>query len=238
MSWIQDAGHGGSDPGAVANGLKEKDLTLEAALYVNKRLKEHGIQSTLTRSSDTTLARSNRTNMVSKHKKCISHHFNAGGGNGFECIHSQYSNGSFERILLDEFKKAGYPVRPNPIFTRKLANGKDYYYMHRETGACRTTIIEYDFVDGPNANKLKDKKYREGMYECVVRAICREEGVTYKPLKEDKPMSQEPSDWAKKEKVIEKAKQYGISDGSRPKDPATREEVMAMLVRLYEKLSK
>jgi N-acetylmuramoyl-L-alanine amidase len=25
---VLDAGHGGHDPGAVANGLKEKDLTL------------------------------------------------------------------------------------------------------------------------------------------------------------------------------------------------------------------
>lgn len=28
-----DPGHGGSDPGAVANGLKEKDLTLSIAKH-------------------------------------------------------------------------------------------------------------------------------------------------------------------------------------------------------------
>ena len=28
---VVDAGHGGEDPGALGNGLKEKDLTLQAA---------------------------------------------------------------------------------------------------------------------------------------------------------------------------------------------------------------
>lgn len=64
--------------------------------------------------------------------------------------------------------------------------------MHRRTGACRTTIVEYDFVDGPQAAKLKDKKYREGMYECVIKAICRHEGVQYKPPYVPKPQP-EPS---------------------------------------------
>ncbi|MCC3356877.1 N-acetylmuramoyl-L-alanine amidase [Bacillus sp. REN16] len=179
MSWIQDAGHGGSDPGAVANGNTEKVYTLEAALYVDKRLAELGIASDLTRSSDVTLDPGPRTTKVKNYKKCISHHFNAGGGSGVETIHSIYSDGKFEQMLIEEFKKAGYPVRPRPVYTRKNSAGGDYYYMHRLTGACRTTILEYEFVDGPQSDKIKDKSYREGMYECVVRAICREEGVSY-----------------------------------------------------------
>ncbi len=34
-------------------------------------------------------------------------------------------------------------------------------------------------MDGPQSDKIKDKTYREGMYECVIRAICWEEGVSY-----------------------------------------------------------
>lgn len=180
--WIQDAGHGGNDGGAAANGLVEKVLTLEAATYVNQRLKELGVNTTVTRSGDVNLSSARRTDLVKKYDKCISHHFNAGGGEGAEFIHSIYADGKFEEILLDEFKKSGYPVRPNPIYTRKYSNRKnlDYYYMHRDTGKCRVTIVEYDFLDGKNASKLKSKSYREGMYDCVVRAICREEGISYK----------------------------------------------------------
>lgn len=182
VKWIQDAGHGGTDPGATANGHIEKEYTLEAALYVQKRLQDHGIASDITRTTDKTLSVEERTNMVKKYKRCISHHFNAGGGSGLECIHSIYADGKFEQMIVEEFKKAGYPVRPRPVFSKKNSKGQDWYYMHRQTGNCRTTIIEYDFLDGANSNKLKDKKYREGMYECVVKAICRLEGVEYKPL--------------------------------------------------------
>lgn len=183
--YLQDGGHGGSDPGAVKNGNIEKVYTLEAATYVDKRLGEHGIHSDMTRSADVTLDENARVTKVknSGAKRCISHHFNAGGGEGAEFIHSIYSDGKFEELLKDEFRKAGYPLRPRTIFTRKGSNGQDYYYMHRRTGSVSTTIIEYEFVDGDNAEKIKSKAYREGMYECVVRAVCRQEKVTYKPLK-------------------------------------------------------
>jgi N-acetylmuramoyl-L-alanine amidase len=180
--WINDGGHGGADPGAVSNGNVEKVYTLEASLYVQKRLKQCGIDSDVTRTGDTTLSQSQRTGKVKKYKKALSHHFNGGGGTGVEFIHSIFADGKFEHLLLDEFKKAGYDVRPKPIYFRKGSDGSDYYYMHRETGACRTTIIEYDFVDGENAEVIKSKAHREGMYECVVRAVCRDEGVTYKPV--------------------------------------------------------
>lgn len=201
MSWIQDAGHGGSDPGAVADGNTEKIYTLEAALYVDKRLAELGIASDLTRSSDVTINPEPRTSKVKKYKKCISHHFNAGGGSGVETIHSIYANGSFEQMLIEEFRKAGYPVRPRSVYTRKNSSGGDYYYMHRLTGNCRTTILEYEFVDGTQSDKIKNKSYREGMYESVVRAICREEGVSYvgpgtgqKPAPKPEPTPEPPKE--------------------------------------------
>ena len=33
---VVDAGHGGSDPGAVSGNLRESDFNLEAALYMYK----------------------------------------------------------------------------------------------------------------------------------------------------------------------------------------------------------
>jgi N-acetylmuramoyl-L-alanine amidase len=47
--------------------------------------------------------------------------------------------------------------------------------------------------------------------------------------KEDKPMNNEPSPWAKE--AWEKAIKKGITDGTRPKDPTTREEVITLLSR-------
>lgn len=179
---IHDAGHGGTDPGATKNGNIEKEYTLEATLYIQDRLKELGLDSDVTRDKDVTISNSARTSLVSQYKQCISHHFNAGGGSGVEVIHSIYADGKFEEIIIQEFTKAGYPIRPRPVYSRKLSNGQDYYFMHRNTGNARVTIIEYDFVDGPQSEKIKDKDYRIGMYECVIRALCKRHNILYKPV--------------------------------------------------------
>lgn len=236
MSWIQDAGHGGIDPGAVANGNIEKIYTLEAALYVNKRLNEHGITSVCSRTEDVTLEENQRVNLVKNYKKAISHHFNAGGGSGAECIVSQYANKTLANLIIDKFKENKFPVRPNAVFTRKLPNGQDYYYMHRRTGNCDVTIVEYDFVDGPQSDKIKDKAYREKMYEAVVEAMCISEGIKYQSLV-NKPVEvvtkqdeNEPSSWAKTE--WNKAVTKGIFDGTNPRNAFTREQAAIVLDRL------
>lgn len=47
-----DPGHGGHDPGAVANGLKEKDVVLGVGLHLKKYLEDAGIKVIMTRSTD------------------------------------------------------------------------------------------------------------------------------------------------------------------------------------------
>ena len=183
---INDAGHGGIDSGATHNGNIEKVYTLEASLYVQNRLRELGLNTDVTRGKDITLTNEERTAIVSQYDYCISHHFNAGGGSGVECIHSIYADGKFEHSIINNFKDTGYPVRPTPVFSKRNSKGKDYYYMHRETGKCRVTIVEYDFVDGPQSEKIKDKEYREGMYECVIKAVCKRHGIEYKLPVEEK----------------------------------------------------
>ena len=46
------AGHGGSDPGAVANGLREKDGNLQTMLACRDVLKAHGIDVVCSRTTD------------------------------------------------------------------------------------------------------------------------------------------------------------------------------------------
>lgn len=83
---VVDAGHGGADPGAVSGNLKEKDLTLEAANYMYKRLQELGIPAVITRDYDENLSRADRLKRAnqafggSKDAILISNHINAGGG--------------------------------------------------------------------------------------------------------------------------------------------------------------
>ena len=64
---IIDPGHGGKDPGAIGpTGLKEKDVTLGIALYIEKLLKGAGIPTYLTRSKDEFVYLENRTNFANQ----------------------------------------------------------------------------------------------------------------------------------------------------------------------------
>ncbi len=85
---VVDAGHGGNDPGALSGSLKEKDLNLQAAQYMYKRLQELGIPTTIVRNTDETLDRKERVQRIlnaygnSPDVILISNHINAGGANG------------------------------------------------------------------------------------------------------------------------------------------------------------
>ena len=51
-SMMLDSGHGGSDPGAVYQGRREKDDTLRLTLAVGEILQENGIEVLYTRTTD------------------------------------------------------------------------------------------------------------------------------------------------------------------------------------------
>lgn len=81
---LLDPGHGGYDPGAVYNGLKEKDLNLVLALKVAEKL--DGLKVLLTRERDIYVSLADRVALSRRAEPnlFLSLHANAGGGRGFE----------------------------------------------------------------------------------------------------------------------------------------------------------
>lgn len=61
---VLDPGHGGKDPGAVAFGLREKDLNLQIALKMEKELQRLGADVRLTRRDDRYLKLAERTELA------------------------------------------------------------------------------------------------------------------------------------------------------------------------------
>jgi N-acetylmuramoyl-L-alanine amidase len=76
---VVDAGHGGHDPGAVGNGLKEKDINLKAAIELADSIKKLGMDVKLTRADDRYLKLGERTLFANNAKAdvFISLHCNA-----------------------------------------------------------------------------------------------------------------------------------------------------------------
>jgi N-acetylmuramoyl-L-alanine amidase len=61
---VIDAGHGGKDPGAMANALREKDINLKVALKLSRKLRDKGYDVRLTRETDVYLKLQERTDIA------------------------------------------------------------------------------------------------------------------------------------------------------------------------------
>lgn len=184
---VIDSGHGGSDSGAIGNGIIEKNLTLNISKYMYDRLKELGVPVKLTRDMDVDLPASERPQKVldqfgnGSDVIVVSNHINAGGAEGAEVIYALRNKDTLAKKILDELEKQGQLVRK--YYQRRLPSdyNKDYYYMLRNTPNTESLIVEYGFLDNASdANKLKNnyKKYAEA----VVKAVTEYAGYKYVPL--------------------------------------------------------
>ncbi len=183
---VVDAGHGGSDPGAVSNGLQEKDFTLQAAEYMYQRLQELGIPAVIIRDSDESLSREERLRRAneafggSSNAILISNHINAGGGEGAEVIYALRNSSTLARNILESIGQEGQIMRK--YYQRRLPEdpSKDYYYIIRETNPMQSLLVEYGFIDNAN-DRVKLQNDLLNYVEAVVRAIANYAGVTYVP---------------------------------------------------------
>ena len=172
-------GHGGSDPGAVANNTKEKDLNLSIALACKDMLSKHGVNVKLSRSQDENDPLSDEIRECNAFAPdlAVDIHNNAGGGDGAEVFH-HYGGGKSKTLaenILGEIVKVGQNSRGAKI--RKNSNGKDYYGFIRET-SCPSVIVECAFVD--NASDLKilaTESQRKSMGEAIAKGILKTLGV-------------------------------------------------------------
>ncbi len=87
-----DAGHGGKDPGAMANGVVEGDLVLKTVKLLGANLKKRGFTVLYTRSKDTFLKLEERTRIANRRGADIfvSIHVNANHDAGVRGIETYY----------------------------------------------------------------------------------------------------------------------------------------------------
>ena len=172
-------GHGGSDPGAVANGVKEKDLNLSIALACRDMLEWYGVTVGMSRTKD------ENDPIGEEVKECnafapdfaVDIHNNAGGGDGGEVFY--HYGGGKGRVLaeniLAEIVKVGQNSRG--IKTRRNSSGKDYYAFIRNTN-CPAVIVECAFVDNPtDLQILSTEEKRKEMGVAIAKGILKTLGV-------------------------------------------------------------
>lgn len=181
-----DVGHGGSDPGAVGNGLKEKDLTLQISKKINDLLKNYeGITVKMSRSTDKTLSLKQRTDEANKWGADIllSIHINAGGGTGFESFiyNGNVSSNTvkYRDTIHNEIMKQLKGVRDRG---KKRAN----FHMLRES-KMSAILTENMFIDTKkDADQLKKQsfinKIAQGHVNGIVKLFNLKKKKTNKPV--------------------------------------------------------
>ncbi|WP_084783641.1 N-acetylmuramoyl-L-alanine amidase [Paenibacillus sp. FJAT-26967] len=167
-----DPGHGGTDSGAVANGLREKDLTLKMAQLIGKYLSGR-VDVRFTRTADKYVGLSERANKANKEgvDYFLSIHFNKGGGTGFE---------SFVYLGADKGRTAA--VR-SKIHDKVAAVFKRYglrdrgkkeadFAVLRET-TMPAVLLEYGFLDSAKDSALfKDDNFLDELARATADGLA------------------------------------------------------------------
>lgn len=174
-------GHGGSDPGAVANGFKEKDLNLSIALACQEELVRHGVTVLMNRTKDETEDLTQRIVECNKFSPdlALDIHNNAGGGDGAEVFH-HYKGGKGKTLannILAEVVSIGQNSRGAK--TKKNSSGQDYFGFIRST-TCPAVIVECAFLDNKNDIKILDTtEEQKAMGVAIAKGILKTLGISY-----------------------------------------------------------
>ena len=172
-------GHGGSDPGAVANGFKEKDLNLSIALACRDVLERHGVNVLMSRTKDEDDITSIKECNAYNPDYALDIHNNAGGGDGAEIFY-HYGGGTGKTLaqnVLNEIVKIGQNSRG--IKTKRNAFGFDYYGFIRQTSA-PAIIIECAFVDNKTDLAIIDTEAeRKTMGIAIAKGVLSTLGIAY-----------------------------------------------------------
>ncbi|NLC63863.1 MAG: hypothetical protein GX759_07375 [Thermoanaerobacterales bacterium] len=235
MKILLDPGHGGKDSGASANGLREKDITLQLAKKINDELDEFGIEVALTREDDVYMELAQRI------RPCdisVSIHVNAGGGQGLETWISIFNKSVESRKLGKSIHKnilELVPFKDRGLKSKKNSAGNaDYLFMIRKPVGV-PVLVECGFIDNTEDVKIIRNSIDDialGIANGIIEYLRIEEDWVFK----DVPKSH----WAYGS--IERLANLGILKGDkglfRPNEPMKRAEAAVMIDRVLKLLGK
>lgn len=176
------AGHGGTDSGAVSNGLYEKTINLNTLLACKNELERHGVTVVCSRIKDENdpVTEETKEANASGADLAISFHANAGGGDGFEAFYFNPSpKGKKLATLCEKYVK---------ILGQNSRGVKDGNHLHfiRKT-AMTAVLVESFFVDNDKDKCVGDTVAEHTAFGVAyAKAILEYFGIAYK---ENKPAS-------------------------------------------------
>lgn len=113
-----DPGHGGKDPGAIANGVREKDINLRMAKILGRMLQDQGFDVLYTRTSDVFISLEERTARANAKDAdlFVSVHCNAYSDSSIRGLEIYYLN------LATDAQAVRVAARENGVSAKKISD--------------------------------------------------------------------------------------------------------------------
>lgn len=167
---VIDAGHGGHDRGGIPQNLiPEKNVALDVALRVSRRLRDAGLRTVLTRSSDVFVTLAERVAISNAQKKAIfvSIHFNSALRPGACGIETYFNKSQTARTLAGMIQRNCMRTTNGENRGIKSAN----YFVLRKN-KLPAVLVECGFLTNrQDASMASSAEYRERLAAQISRAI-------------------------------------------------------------------
>lgn len=183
-----DAGHGGFDAGASANGISEKDINLSVAQKLKDIISQNGGTAIMTRDSDTSTADENRSDGSSAKKsdlirrkemvkECnadifVSIHMNKFPQEKYYGAQVFYASSPDDSRYLGENIQSALIRNLNDGNTRVAKKAENNIFILKNAEV-PSVIVECGFLSNPQeAEKLKSDEYRAKLSSAIYDGIC------------------------------------------------------------------
>jgi N-acetylmuramoyl-L-alanine amidase len=171
---VIDAGHGGHDPGAQANGVNEAELTLDVATRLSRLLqKQQGVEVVMTRDSDVFVPLEERTAIANREGAdlFLSIHANASRNpkaRGIETYFLNFANNpEAEAVAARENSTSGRAMHSLPDIVKAIA-------LNNKLDESRdfAEIVQHSMVRklGPKNKQLRDLGVKQAPFVVLIGA--------------------------------------------------------------------
>ena len=164
-----DAGHGGTNTGAVgASGAREKDLTLAIALKLQRELEQAGARVLMTRTTDATVDNGDRVLLLRRRNPdvLVSIHVNSAGSASAHGTSTFYRYVAFRPLsvaLYEQMRGTGLAGFGNVGSFNFGLNGPTEY---------PNALVETAFVSNPaDEKRLTNPQFQQRMAEAMKRGL-------------------------------------------------------------------
>ena len=165
-----DAGHGGTDPGALGYGYRESDLNLQVAKKVESKLKSKGIDVKMSRNSDIFYSLSERAEMANDYgaDAFVSIHQNSAEAKSANGIETYYNRKKEEdRPLSNDIQKQ--------VISQTGANNrgvKNAEFTVLVKSKMISALVECGFITNElEVKKLSDSSYQDKLATGIANGI-------------------------------------------------------------------